>query len=99
MDNLGKLYSIKLRIQNALYETIIPSPMVDDVKLRGLHSSVVEHLQLAPPASYLIGHFSKEVELLSTEEYLPHTASSASQKEQPMDIEVCNLYHEPKGNK
>ena len=88
MDTIGKLFSVKLRIHNALYETILPSLMVDDLKLRGLRSNVVEHLQLTPPVSYLIGQFTQDVELLSTEEYCLQTATSASQPEQAMDVEV-----------
>ena len=61
MDNFGKMYAVKIRIHNALYETILPSPMVDDVSLRGVRSSVVEHLQLTHPVSYLIGKYSTEV--------------------------------------
>ena len=91
MDNFGKMYAVKVRIHNALYETILPSPMVDDVSLRGIWSSVVEHLQLTHPASYLIGKYSTEVELLSTEEYSIQTAATASQPSQALEVEVSNV--------
>ena len=91
MDNFGKMYAVKVRIHNALYNTILPSPMVDDVSLRGIHSSVVEHLQLTHSASYLIGKYGTEVELLSTEEYTIQTAATASQPPQPMAVEVSKF--------
>ena len=89
MDNFGKMYAVKVRIHNALYDTILPSPMVDNVSL--IHSSVVEHLQLTRPASYLIGKYSTEVELFSTEEYTIQTAATASQPPQAMEVEVNNF--------
>ena len=91
MDNFGKMYAVKIRIHNALYETILPSPMVDAVSLRGVHSSVVEHLQLTRPVSYLIGKYSTEVELLSTEEYTVQTAATASEPSQPKEVEVSTF--------
>ena len=81
------MYPVKVRIHNALYDTILPSPMVDDVSLRGICSSVVEHLQLTHAASYLIGKYSTEVELVSTEEYTVQTAATASQPAQAMEVE------------
>ena len=65
--------------------------MVDDVSLGGIRSSVVEHIQLSRPASYLIGKYSTEVELVSTEEYTVQTAATGSQPAQAMEVEVSTF--------
>ena len=64
MANLGKLYTVKIRIENAFYETILPEPMVEDISSRGVQSYVVQHIKQTPAKYYVVGKYSKPVELV-----------------------------------
>ena len=95
MANLGKLYTVKVRIDNAFYETILPEPMVEDIKSCGLQSYVVQHIKKTPAKYYIVGKYSTSVELIEVNECtFENTAIATADKggHQDMDIEVCIFF-------
>lgn len=95
MANLGKLYSVKIRVNNAFYETILPEPMLADVELHGLRSSVIQHIQLTPAKYVSIAQYTTPVEIVDSEEchFEPHHATSAEGTgQQAMEVEVCDYF-------
>ena len=92
MANLGKLYTVKVRIENAFYETILPEPMVEDISSRGVQSYVIQHIKQTPAKYYVVGKYSKPVELVEVNECTFESAAVATADtggKQDMEIEVC----------